>query len=361
MKTTKCLFPEGTSPDGMISVSQIQSWMSCKKKWEYAYLEGLTPRVERPYLTIGKLCHVGMQAAMECLWTYLPGRNLSGPLRHTVFEDLLQEGEKAIRREHARYMDGIEFLNEEFPDFNQICEDAVSIFSQALGEFDPLRWDVLTVYENGKAKPALELHFLVPCRGSKGLHGYIDAILRDRESGQVWCTDYKFRSQLQADEEEQFNLQNAVYMYACHRMGIEVTGTQTWQHLNRPAANPALTKNGVSRTRIKTTWDHYRQFVEQQGYDPEDYMDMKEKLSDVEWFKSTLEYRNPKTIQNVWNEIIVPASWGIRRSFKGDNNRALFQWNCKNCQFRELCQAELRDYDADFIRKSQFTQKTYRQ
>jgi hypothetical protein len=29
-------------------------------------------------------------------------------------------------------------------------------------------------------------------------------------------------------------------------------------------------------------------------------------------------------------------------------------WTCKTCEFRSLCQAELRGVDADFIRKSEF-------
>lgn len=360
MRKTRCLYPKGTSPEGMVSVSQIQCWMSCGKRWEYSYLEGLAPRVERPYLTIGKLCHVGMQAAMERLW--LCQRERGGdPLYPVTVDDLAREGAYAIREEHARYMDGIDFLPEELPGFEQVRDDALAVFDQALREFDPLRWEVLTVHDGHEDLPAVELHFKVPCPGSKGLHGYIDAILRDRESGQVWCTDYKFRSQLQDDEEESFNLQNAVYMWACHRMGIEVTGTQTWQHFNRPAADPALTKGGVSRARIRTTWDHYRRFVEERGLDPADYAEMEEKLADVEWFRATLEYRNADTVRRIWDGIVVPASWGIRRAAMGGNRRALFPWNCRGCQFRELCQAELRGYDADFVRGSQYTRKAHRQ
>ena len=64
-KNTKGLFPEGMSTCGMVSVSQLQTFMSCPKKWAYNYIDNLKPRVERPYLTVGKLCHTGMQHAMK--------------------------------------------------------------------------------------------------------------------------------------------------------------------------------------------------------------------------------------------------------------------------------------------------------
>ena len=57
---------------------------------------------------------------------------------------------------------------------------------------------------------------------------------------------------------------------------------------------------------------------------------------------------------------MVPAAWGVRRASKGGNRRALFPWNCRACQFRELCQAELRGYDADDVRQRQYTRKEHR-
>lgn len=359
MRKTKCLYPEGASPEGMVSASQIQCWMSCGKRWEYSYLEGLSPRVERPYLTMGKLCHVGMHAAMARLWL-AQREGEADPESPVGMEVLAREGATAIREEYTAYMSGIDYLQEELPEFERLLADALDVFGQALGEFDPLRWEVLTVYDGEEELPALELHFKVPCAGSKGLHGYIDAVLRDRETGYAWCVDYKFRSQLQADDEEAFNIQNAIYMRACRRMGLDVVGTLTWQHLNVPASDPQLTKGGVSRARIRTTWERYRKFVQDHGFDPADYAEMEEKLSDVEWFRETREYRSDDTVREIWDQIVVPAAWGVRRSSKGGNRRAMFPWNCRGCQFRELCQAELRGYDADDVRQRQYTRKEHR-
>ena len=351
MKNTKYLFDEDRrTPEGMVSVSQLQTFLSCRKKWAYGYIENLTPRVERPYLSIGKLCHKGMQVAMQYKW-------------EEKFEtiDILDAALTAMEDEHMKYIQDNTFLAEEMPDIEQIITDAKAVFTQAFWEFDIDKYEVYTLKKNGELIPALELHFVVPCQPTKGLHGYIDAILRDKETGFLWCTDYKFRKSLSPDEEEAYNIQNTVYTYACTKMGIPTTGTMTWQHVNTPAADPQVLKNGtISRAKIKTTWSRYEQFLIEHDQDPEDYEEeMIPKLADIEWFRATYEYRNPETVENIWKQCVVPAARGVRSAYgkKADNFRSLYPWNCKMCQFQSLCQGELRNYDTAAIRLAEYTKR----
>lgn len=345
----KFLWKEGQDAKSMISVSQIQTFMSCKKKWMYNYIEGLTPRIERPYLSIGRLCHKGMQVAMHEMWKQ-EGWNVA-----------LLRGCEAMEQMWIDYLGENTFLEEEIPDLEQTFEDALAVFKQAFVEFEPWKYKVLSI----EGQPALELHFVVPCEGSNGLHGFIDAILEDTETGFIWCTDYKFRKSLAPDDDETFNLQNAVYAYACEKLGIDITGTMTWQHLNTPASEPKLNKDGtVSRAKIKTTWTKYREFCEEHGIDWTDYEEeMTEKLKDIEFFRATYEYRNSETINNIFEQCIVPASFGIWNARNGSYTckgesalyKSLYPWNCKMCQYKSLCQAELRNYDTDAIIAREYT------
>ena len=354
MEDTKYLFDEGQPTRGMVSVSQLQTFMSCKTKWAYNYIENLTPRVERSYLTIGKLCHRGMQIAMQMLWKHPDIATL---------ENLTDAGLHAMEVMGADYMEITPMLNEEIPEFEQMLKDANEIFTQALEEFDPMKYEVVTVVKNGERTPALELHFKVPCPPAEGLHGYIDAILRDKETGYVWCTDYKFRKSLSPDDDEAYNVQNAVYSYACDKMGINITGTMTWQHLNTPASDPKINKDGtISTAKIKTTWNHYAKFCEEHGQDPQDYyLDMVDKLKDIEWYRATLEYRNEDTVNRIWEQCIEPATNEVVLASNGDSEiyRSMYPWNCKMCQYQSLCQAELRDYDADAIREREYVKREY--
>lgn len=127
MKKTKCLFPEGTSTCGMVSVSQLQTFMSCPKKWAYNYIENLTPRVERPYLSIGKLCHKGMEAAMRYKWEY--------QYQHVGYmtKGALAAALAAIESEWQEYMNNNCFLSEEIPAQEQILTDAKNVLSRRSG------------------------------------------------------------------------------------------------------------------------------------------------------------------------------------------------------------------------------------
>ena len=358
MKDTKYLFDERQTPEGMVSVSQLQTYLSCKKKWAYNYVENLAPRVERAYLTIGKLCHRGMQEVMHWLW--LRDNQQGTP---DTMEELEECGLYAMEIQYKEFRSSTPLLNEEIPEIEQMWEDAKSVFIQALHELNPFKYEVISVVKGGVRAPALELHFKVPCPPTKGLHGYIDAILRDKETGFVWCTDYKFRKSLSPDEDEAFNIQNAVYSYACAKMGIEITGTMTWQHVNTPAADPQLLKTGaISRAKIRTTWEHYSNFCATHGEDPANYEEeMREKLSDIEWFRPTLEYRNTETVNNIWTQCVVPVAKAVKaaRSVKANNYRSLYPWNCKMCQYQSLCQAELRNYDAQAIRDREYTKREH--
>ena len=309
--------------------------------------------MERSYLTIGKLCHRGMQVAMQELWA-------SG--NDGKWNLAMSQGVRAIREEYDEYICNTDLLDEEMPDMEQMLHDAVSIFRQAFEEFEPWKYEVLTLKKGNELIPALELHFRVPCPPTKGLHGYIDAILRDRQTGFVWCVDYKFRKSLSPDEDEAFNVQNAVYAYACRKMGIDITGTMTWQHVNTPAADPKINKDGtVSKAKIKTTLEHYAEFCLEHGVMVDEglLLEMDEKLKDIEWYRATLEYRNDDTINEIWKQCVVPAAKGVKSAHgkKANNYRSLYPWNCKMCQYQSLCQAELRGYDADAIKDREYVKR----
>ena len=363
MRNTKYLFNESQTPEDMISVSQLQTFLSCRKKWEYGYVEEITPRIDRAYLTIGKLCHKGMQAAMQCAWQDQQENPDADYYTLSRWEMWRECGVNAINNEYIAYLATVPLLNSEQPELDKMHMDAVDVFKQAFEEFEPWKYNILTLYRNNKPIPALELHFKVPCPPTKGLHGFIDAIVEDKTTGFIWCTDYKFRKSLAPDEDEVNNIQNVVYAYACEKMGIAITGTMTWQHLNTPAVNPQLLKNGsISRAKIKTTWKKYAKFCQNCGIDSEPYKEeMQEKLSDIEWFRITYEYRNVNTIYNIWQDCIKPVAKLIKgaKDPKVLNFRSLYPWNCKMCQYQSLCQAELREYDVEYIRQTQYTKRIH--
>lgn len=348
-KARKYMFnPELHDKPGLISISQVQQYMKCPKSWAFNYIDKITPRVERPYLTIGKLCHVGMAAAFAERFR----QQITGEEDRDAIS---MAGGKALMDEYFSYMDSNDFLPEELPEQQQNCDAAVEIYLNALERVDPMKYYVMGM---DMLTPMIEFHFIVPCAGSKGMHGYIDAVLIEIATGDVWSVDWKFRSQMSSDAEEPFNLQNAVYNYALAKMGIHVTGSLTWQHLNSAPARPTLNKNGtMSRAKIRSTWDTYKNALIAAGLDPEEYREeMEDKLSDIQWDKVNKEYRNDLTLQQTWDKIIVPVSWQIASKRK-KLTYAMFPWNCKICHYNPICLAEIRGYDVDFIKENAYAPK----
>lgn len=353
---TPCMFYDEMTPEGMVSVSQINTFLACRRRWHYAYREDLRQRRERDYLTVGKLCHAGMEAAMCYRWALAMGY-------FGTNETLTQVGQDAMRAVWHEYMEVTDFLDEELPEQRELLARALDVFSEALEEFDPMRWMPVTVTRDGESAPALELHFVVPCAGSQGLHGYVDAIMEDLVTGQVWCVDYKFRRTLTADDDERFNLQNAVYIMACRQMGIDVAGSMTWQHYNTPCSVPKFNKDGsISRVKIRCTWPRFRRFVIDAGLDPADYADMEERLSEMKTFHVTQEVRSDEMVHRVWHDVVVGASMEINRArdIGGRQVPSMDPWTCRLCSFQSLCQAELRGYDVDYVRGAEYTLKDYR-
>lgn len=340
------LWDEGTDAPrrgGMVSCTQLQAYLSCGRRWAYEYVEGLRPRTERPYLTSGRLIHSGFEAAMR--------------LRAGGSEDvgaMVGAGLLAIKEEAEGY--ALEFDGQDVEVLSDVACEACEVFCEALPEFDPTRWDVMEV----GGVPALELHFWTPCPCTTGLHGYVDAVLRERATGQVWCVDYKFRSRLASEDDERFSLQRAVYARACRDLGVPVTGTLTWQRLRRREAVPKVLRDGsMSRAKVMCTWPRYREALIEAGLDPEDYAEMEGKLSGVEMSREIREVRSDEMLERVWAQVVEPTAIRVSNSRlmgeAGVTVPALDPMRCRLCPYAELCQAELRGYDADFVRAEGFT------
>jgi CRISPR/Cas system-associated exonuclease Cas4 (RecB family) len=140
---TPCMFYDEMTPEGMVSASQIRTFLSCRRRWQYAYRNGLRQRRERDYLTVGKLCHAGMEAAMRARWF----RDRDGDQCDLKYLQWI--GRMAIQDMWADYMRVTDFMDEEIPEQEELLDRAIDVFSEALEEFDPMRWLPVTVVRDG--------------------------------------------------------------------------------------------------------------------------------------------------------------------------------------------------------------------
>lgn len=340
----KYIVPKGQEITGALSISQIGTWLRCRKQWAYAYIEKIKPRIDRPAMSIGSMGHQAFAAA----WlAKIAGADIS---------KMIALGNIAIEDYYTEYLGRIAYLEEEELVFREQVDLAKVVFKRSLVAFNPDNWEPIVLPDG---TPLVEVHFVVPCIGGKKMHGFIDFVGREISTGQVWQIDYKFQGSLGNESAEAFNIQNVVYQYALakilERSGIDITGSMTYQCSNKASALPAILKNGkLSRAAINCSWESYLDHCISLGMDPEEYREeMQAKLSDVYFTLPVREFWNTVTVKRMWLDIIKGSAYEIAKKQKR-YPRSMNKMNCNICGYSSLCQAELRDYDVDFIRNAHY-------
>jgi hypothetical protein len=175
-------------------------------------------------------------------------------------------------------------------------------------------------------------------------------VVREKATGMLFLWDYKVRTQLQPEDDEEVNFQFAVYQRILRvDYGVNVVGSICAQVFNELPKEPKLNQNGsMARTDIKTDWPTYSAALVANGLDPNDYLDMKDKLNGKEFWRLSKAYRKPAELEAVWNEIVLPAVKEMA-STKTPMTRTMSAWNCKGCNFRNLCLEGMRGGDVDYI------------
>ena len=82
------------------------------------------------------------------------------------------------------------------------------------------------------------------------------------------------------------------------------------------------------------------------GGDLADYEDMKDKLSPFE--RVTYTYRSDAELASLWKEEITLAE--LISTTPSIKHRSINPFNCRTCSYQDLCFAELRGDDAEFIK-----------
>jgi len=307
------------------SFSQINTWGKCNYQWHLKYVEGLMPP-PTPAMSYGKLGH-------KMIENILRGEDI----HHEI---VIGEGE---------------FDTGEIDEVQQLIEDvtaSVRMFESSLPLSD---WE--TVELDGV--PLIEFPVEVPIDDGDSYIGYIDWVARHKPSGQVWLWDFKFRKSLQVDWVEEMDLQKPIYMKHVTDLGIDPIGTICGQIKSTAPKKPAMTKKGtLSKAKITTTWEIYRDTVIENGLDIADYEDMKDKLKDVEFIRLSRAFRTHEELQRTWDTVFIRSVKQIKTqstSFEPPP-RSIGFMNCNNCKFRDICIEDLKGRDTEDL-KNQFQRR----
>lgn len=307
------------------SFSQINTWGKCNYQWHLKYVEGLMSP-PTPAMSYGKLGH-------KMIENILRGEDI----HHEI---VVGEGEFDIG---------------DVDEVQQLIEDvtaSVRMFESSLPLSD---WE--TVELDGV--PLIEFPVEVPLDDGDSYIGYIDWVARHKPSGQVWLWDFKFRKSFQADWVEEIDLQKPVYMKHVIDLGIDPIGTICGQIKSTAPKKPAMTKKGtLSKAKITTTWEMYRDTVIENGLDVADYEDMQDKLKDMEFIKLSRAFRTHEELERTWDTVFVRSVNQIKNQtlLPEPPPRSIGYMNCNFCQFRDICIEDLKGRDTEDL-KNQFQRR----
>lgn len=328
-----------SSDELTLSYSRIAAWLRCRQAYSYRHIQKLIPRVAAPALRRGKLIHSGIEAALLSI-TAKDGLNPRDVLEMKIIEDF---AEWASHPALAEISDAIR------DEAKQLALDCVSIANRAMEEFGVYdgRWE--TVYIDDK--PLIEYTINEKVRGIK-FTGTVDWVAKDTTTGYIWLIDWKSRKQLTPAESDEFNMQQGIYQALLHKRGLRLQGLCTGQIRAAVPAEPKRNKNGTfSRAKQATDWNTYKAAVLAAGMNPDDYEEMKDKLSEFQRLDFT--FRTFKEVRGVWLDV-ERAILDIDNPSGLPIYRSMNSFNCRMCSYTDLCMEQLRGNDTLWLQKSKY-------
>ena len=303
-----------------ISQSRIKCWRSCHRKHHYAYIQQLKKRVPKVAPTRGKIVH-------RMLYLHAIGKN----------------PEAAIIEANFKYG---ELFEEEKEIYGNILDDCREIFR---------RWCVK--YENDNLKTVCaELFVEVPLTQKHNFIGYIDQIVTD-EYGKYWILDFKVPKVIPNADERSSDIQLFLYAWAFEKCFHEKPAGIIWDYLRAKIPTvPSILKNGeLSKNKnLDTTAGAYKKEIKRLGLDVGNYRDF---LKDLRKRQNLFFLRIPTPTSDHVIKSIVEDARATAMEISDDATRNLRPDCAHMCDFFSLCHAELRGYDTEHMRRTDYAIK----
>jgi len=327
------------------SYSTVSAYLRCGYAHHLQFVERLLPINPQLYLTRGTLIHHGLEYALLAQFIGVRGQEVNRLCLEAIQEKFDEHVSNPL----------VAALCEEEPsvheELNEILLVSASVANRAVdrGQLNTGRWRTLTTEQDGVLVPLIEfdiaVHILEP--HDFWFHAKVDWAAEDTETGFSWTVDFKTRKALQSVEDDETNAQHGVYMQLLRHFGIDLNGSITWQIRAAVPKLPKLNKptkkapKAMARSAISSDWETYSQALCDNGLDPDDYLDMKDKLSVFD--TQSRMFRGEQETKGMFTEFLTAATW--LESGKLPVLRAMNTYNCKDCKYKDLCMERLRGKD----------------
>jgi len=315
--------------------SSIKTFRRCQKLYDYSWRQNLEPKKPATPLVRGSM--IG-----ECLDKLAQKKGIA-----PVMKKYEKEYGKLFRAEQEEYGD---ILGE----VERIVRNYKTLYSD----------DGLTYLKGKDGKPfeiQVETEFTIS--GIK-VHftGHIDKLVQDRDK-RILVLDHKSHKVIPGPDARYNDFQLLTYLWLLPLSGLPKADGVLWDYLRtKPPAVPEVLKNGslTKRANLDSDRQTYLDAIVTNGLNPADYQDVLDRLEAEggnRYFERVkLPAPQKELIDNMvsdFKETIIQIVDATKKNhFVRNMNK-----DCSWCGFAQLCQAELRGYDTEFMRKSSYRQR----
>jgi CRISPR/Cas system-associated exonuclease Cas4 (RecB family) len=310
----------------ILSVSKIKCWKSCRQKYYYKYVDKLRPKRQAKPFYLGTIVH-------ESLEKYLANE----PVKPVIDKYITE----------FQSMDGLtqEFYGFDFP------EMITGLIEGYKAYWEP-QDQKLIVHDI-----ELDFGYDEPCEilPNLFLRGRIDAVI-ENENG-YWIMEHKTCKKIPDDDFRFTDIQTSLYQLVLNKLGYPKINGSCYDYIRKKLpAIPEVLKSGYlsKRKNIDTTYEVYLKAIKDNNENVDDYSDILDILKNKinPFYKRAWVVKPEKLMaslaydaQNVAEDIANNAN----KPFKA------FGMECRSCDYRALCEAELMNYDIEFLLRNQFT------
>lgn len=313
-----------------ISFSKAKTWRRCHKQFDYKYNQRLERKRKAAPLLRGSILHEMLDARAKMLMKQ----------KTVTPTSVLKRYEKEFRQ----------LFLEERDQYGDFISDIQRAFDTYCRSYPDDSFEYLGVEEELILDLAPGIQFI----------GYIDKRIRDKKRKLKYVVDHKTHRNI-PDEEARFaDLQMVFYVWGHNKKNPkdQVDGI-VWDYIRtKPPTIPEQLKSGElsQRANIDTDVYTYKAEIDRLKLDPKPYMEFLKKLGERRnsFVERVFLPSPPKIMIDTAVSDLVSTAEQIRDfgSKLKDRNSSK---DCSWCTFYNLCQAEMRGLDSDFIRKADFT------
>lgn len=313
----------------IISQSRLKTWRRCRKKHDYKHNRDLARKVRAAPLLRGTILHEMIQAKLQK--TEAPKSVL---LRYA------KKYRQLFRIEQETY--GETFIE----DIGRVYEGYERAYVK-----DPLNHVHVEKAGCVELPNGIEFHYIV------------DSVATDKNKRR-WLVDRKSHKNIPSEQQRAADIQLVLYYWAWNlEHPKEPVDGILWDYLRtKPPTIPEQLKNGelTQRKNIDTDFWTYANELRNKAIDPRPYADTLARLQErgsVDFFLRVSLPAPPKELVLSVVADAADTAAEIVEFGKKSKTRNLTKDCSFDCEFFQLCHAELRGLDSDFVRKANYQEK----